>query len=534
MKSYKELKRALISSILDEAKVSGKNVEKAIDIFVRLLQKKLGTKLYQFGGKGHSVEIKGGIGFLFLYGSDHSAIRFNYISGDITSLTLWDRFSLDKKGDRTISFENMGLLSAGKKLIDVIASDQSKKTGTIYFAVNEETSIDPEEEEKLIAEAARITPKEAAQIIFDEIGRDRVALSRMKYKEISDILKGQGYSIPSGIKNVKTSVTGVSGVVYDLAAILFDDVTGDSQASITIRSGDPITSGKSAAIDRSGMDRADKMNSAVKQIINDPTPQQMEEMADKVDSLFHDMTSLVKVVCRGARNALFIYGLPGGGKSFLVMKTLKEEGLKRNKDFIIAKGKITTAELYRTLFMHRQKNKIIVFDDIDSVFATPDSSNLLKAALDSTDERYISWFTRQTFNVSRLDDDEREAYNQEVDAAIDDPESRIKFPSEFLYEGRVIFISNLNASKVEPAILNRAASINMDLTFEEMLYRIESILEHLGNPSVPMSKKKEILDFIKTDEGTIRKKGISMRTYVAAEDLYLSGLPDWQRIMKYS
>lgn len=219
--------------------------------------------------------------------------------------------------------------------------------------------------------------------------------------------------------------------------------------------------------------------------------------------------------------------------TFIVNKVLKEEGKKKNRDYFVVKGRITTAELYRTLFMHRQKGKLLVFDDTDSVFDSQDGANLLKSALDSYDERVISWFTRQTFNVSTLSDDEKEDYYDEIDASLGDPEARVKYPSEFPYEGRIIFISNLDASKVDAAVLSRSAKIDMTLTEQEKLMRLESIIEHLGDPSIPKNKKIEIIQMIKGELLKGSLKSVSMRTYGAAEALYSSGIDGWETMLPH-
>lgn len=218
--------------------------------------------------------------------------------------------------------------------------------------------------------------------------------------------------------------------------------------------------------------------------------------------------------------------------TFTVLQTVKEEGLSKNEDFFIVKGKITTSELYRTLFMHRE-GKLLIFDDTDSVWADKDAANILKAALDSYEERTVSWFSPRTFNVSKLTDDEKDAYNEELDLQIGDPESRMKFPSEFLYNGRIIFISNLSYDKFDSAVLTRAAKIDMTLTDKQLFKRMEGILDHLGDKSVPKAVKREILEFLRQENTSGKLQGVSMRTFVAASDLYKSGLPNWKDLLGY-
>lgn len=176
-------------------------------------------------------------------------------------------------------------------------------------------------------------------------------------------------------------------------------------------------------------------------------------------------------------------------------------------------------------------NEILVHN---SVWGNQDAANILKAALDSYEERTVSWFSPLTFNVSTLSDEEKERYNEEIDANIGNPDARIKYPSEFIYNGRIIFISNLPESKMDSAVLSRSAKIDMTLTEEEKLLRLESIVDKVGNKSVPLEKKKEIIDFLKTEiKGGGLKSGISMRTYIAAENLYLSGIPDWRMMLAH-
>jgi hypothetical protein len=275
------------------------------------------------------------------------------------------------------------------------------------------------------------------------------------------------------------------------------------------------------------------MSDAVQAGLDSPNVQ--KEMEDP-NTLFGIMSDLVKLVRRGNRNALLIYGGPGTGKTYTVTETLKKEGYEKNRDWFLVKGRITTPSLYQTLFMHREKH-LLVFDDTDSIWNDDDAANVLKAALDSYEERTISWMTKQTVNVSLMTEGEKEAFCQEVDAelAANPNESyKVKLPSEFEYRGRIIFISNLPYKKFDTAVLTRSAKIDMTLTDAQMFYRMKSILSTLGDPKVPLNVKEEIFEFIKTSSETgAAASAPSMRTYVAAEDLYKSQLPNWRELLNY-
>ena len=157
---------------------------------------------------------------------------------------------------------------------------------------------------------------------------------------------------------------------------------------------------------------------------------------------FQDLRRLVTLVARGIRRSLFVSGQGGVGKTFVVTETLNDLGLKKDKDWFIFSGKITTVGLYRTLFMLRH-NKLLVFDDIDAAFDNPESAAFLKAALD-TQTRSLNWLSSRTVNVSSMGTEEKEAFNHRVDDALKarPDDERIKFPSEFYFTSRIIFISN--------------------------------------------------------------------------------------------
>lgn len=509
---------------LQEAKLSEANLEKAVNLFVSLFEKKIGTKLYRFGGPKGYTEIKNGIGILFFY-DVKKAIRFNYSAGSLDSITLWDSYKLGEKGDRTISFEELNLMQAARTLIDIIS--KNIKSGTITV-IPEETKI-KSRPGSYLSEAKRITPLYAAELIIQKLSNypggfksDSVPMYAIK-----EILYDAGFQVPIEIRNYK----GIRGR-FNLDAIKADpntakpSVGNEPEYPVSVSSGDSISS-NTVSINQDIT--ANTLSNAVETGILNPN---IKQEMDDPESLFGIMRNLVQVVCRKSRNSLIIYGGPGTGKTFTVLQTVKDEGLVKNDDFFIVKGKITTSELYRTLFMHRE-GKLLIFDDTDSVWADKDAANILKAALDSYEERTVSWFSPRTFNVSKLTDDEKDAYNEELDLQIGDPESRMKFPSEFLYNGRIIFISNLSYDKFDSAVLTRAAKIDMTLTDKQMFKRMEGILDHLGDKSVPKAVKREILEFLRQENTSGKLQGVSMRTFVAASDLYKSGLPNWKDLLGY-
>jgi hypothetical protein len=525
MQRYREIFKEFIIS---EAKVSPRNLEKAVSIFLKILNRGLKTKFYRFGGDDGIVEIKNGIGILFFY-DKKKVIRFNYVNGEITSITLWKYFKLGATGDFTIDLNGLGLLQSGKKLIDIIQNPSAGIVPTMQGLY---------EARVLIKEAKRISPRDFALLVSDKMSPGE-RIDRLKWETITDIAANADVQVPTTVrKDAKVPGTKGQNTLFDLTQYLDSSDKSNTQVSkenepiyyVKITSQDPNTK---KFLSVKGDKRAESMLKTMADAVQNPKMDQVKQEMTDPNTLFGHMSNLVQIVARKSRNALLIYGGPGTGKTFVVTQTLKKEGLTKGNGWHLIKGKISTSALYQMLFMHR-KGDILLFDDTDSLWKDQEAANLLKAALDSYDERIISWVSPRTINVSLLTDQQKEDINSELDIKLkSEPEASHKLPSEFEYNGRIIFISNLTYDKFDPAVMTRSAKIDMTLTREQMFTRMESILRDLGDSSVPFSTKQEILGFIKEQSSIGALSEVSMRTYVAAEDLYKSGLPNWKELLDY-
>jgi hypothetical protein len=237
------------------------------------------------------------------------------------------------------------------------------------------------------------------------------------------------------------------------------------------------------------------------------------------------------------------------------MQAIKTAGMQAGEDYVKLSGKVSAAELYKTLFMFR-KGGMVLLDDCDSVWKDKDSSNILKAALDTSPVREISSASAQTKNVSKMKSDEREQYNTQMDnylagGADEEPEDdegddgeegggkkkkkeKMKFPSTFEFRGRVVFISNLKKEEFDTAIMSRSAKIDMSLTSEETLKRMRSVLPHLGGTDVPIEKKEELIQvLLKLNDKKILD-AVTMREFIKGLDIVRSGADNWQDLVQYA
>ena len=221
-----------------------------------------------------------------------------------------------------------------------------------------------------------------------------------------------------------------------------------------------------------------------------------------INERFGFLDSLGNMVLSKTVSSLIVSGGGGLGKTYTIMKMLKNAGLKEDIDYVVVKGFTTPKALYRTLY--NDSEKIIVFDDCDSAFKDPQAANLLKAALDSSKIRKVSW------GSERLDEE---------------------LPDNFLFKGLVFFITNVELKKFSQPLRSRAYAVDLSMTFEDKLERMETILEDIA-PDYDMSSKRDALDFI------IRKgrdmADLNFRTLEKTIAIRAGAGANWEKLAEYT
>ena len=240
-----------------------------------------------------------------------------------------------------------------------------------------------------------------------------------------------------------------------------------------------------------------------------------------INERFDFLTDFVNMVADRTAASLLVTGEGGLGKTFTVNKALKDAGLKNTADLVgfgtdnniteeqskkiytVVKGYSTAKGLYRTLYENR--NRLVIFDDCDSVLKDPVALNLLKGALDSYDKRVISW------NAESFGDDD--------------------LPRSFEFKGGVIFISNMPLYKIDQAVRSRVIPVDLSMTQSQKIERMEAIIladEFL--PEYEMNIKREALTFLEKmkDEA----KELSLRTLIAVTKVAARG-GSWERRAEY-
>ena len=237
-----------------------------------------------------------------------------------------------------------------------------------------------------------------------------------------------------------------------------------------------------------------------------------------INKRFEYVAKIVKMVATKTTASCIISGEGGLGKTYSVIKALKDSGMKDitdlagfqvgssldlKKTFRVVKGYSTAKGLFRTL--QECNGSTIVFDDCDSIMKDPVALNLLKGALDSYGDRYISW------NSDMRDDD---------------------LDKTFKFTGQVIFITNVTLDRLDQAVRSRAMCVDLSMTQDQKLDRMEVIAESDEFlPEISRLVKKDALSFLRSNLDEVAN--LSLRSLIQVCKIADSGDAEWKDLAKY-
>ena len=219
-----------------------------------------------------------------------------------------------------------------------------------------------------------------------------------------------------------------------------------------------------------------------------------------INQRFEFLGNLTQMVICGITPSLIVVGEGGLGKTHSVNQSIKNTDMCKS-DYVFFKGYSTARGLYNTLYDNN--GKLIIFDDCDSVLEDKVALNILKSALDSYDNRSITWMS----NMNKNDD----------------------YPQQFDFTGRIIFISNKSKESINDAILSRSLTVDLTMTPNDKIERMTSILGSIL-PEYTLEAKKEALDFLKTVKDEVN---LNMRMLIMVTKIRDSYPSNWRDMAKY-
>lgn len=229
-------------------------------------------------------------------------------------------------------------------------------------------------------------------------------------------------------------------------------------------------------------------------------------------SLFCNMVST------GITKSLVAFGTGGVGKTFTMMQELDNSGLKEfdsdandinhpgEFDYVKITGSASGLAVYKALFEYN--DKLIIFDDCDSVLKDQNAVNFLKGALDSSGDGSISYSSSSPLKTDKL---EGAAFSSTGIPMV---------PNRFKFTGKVMVISNLSPQEMpQPLIDSRCLSIDLSMSKEETIDRIKSILPKMkildasGKPlKLDPEDKEKAINFLDKYKHSIREGKLNART----------------------
>lgn len=185
--------------------------------------------------------------------------------------------------------------------------------------------------------------------------------------------------------------------------------------------------------------------------------------------------------------AVMAYGTGGVGKTFVLESKILparkyieyDAELDMQKggdeyDYVKIGGKIGSKETQRLMYEHR--NKLLIFDDCDSMWNDEGLINVLKNTLDTSGQGKCQW-------AQRLPETSKGAGDE--------------VPTVFKFNGRMIFITNLSKDELaargaSPIAESRAASSNLTMNMEQTIERLQKIAPYITLKDENREEMKDI------------------------------------------
>jgi hypothetical protein len=470
-------------------------------IILSYLKKKLGGKVYKMPGVEEFQNSTGrGYGVRYFYGGNKS-LRFNWKGANISAFTLdsvdvWDGTRKDPNWH--MEFEAQASLV---KTLPTIVDFAMKPfaAGTFYAIPADNLNEDLDFGTSVISEGVA-SEQDAFDVLMKELKPNTaipVAALEVKFGwRLSKVLTfirneaaykdwftkaGRTLMFAGTADNLKTLENNKDNIMSGLGAV-----------KVTVKAGG--TSETYA-----------------------PTEQEKEIEAKGIERVAYEeqlvhLAILLKLVVKGASNALFVAGRGGTGKTQTIEAELAKAGLQDGNGYYKNTGSASPVGLYTTLFDNR--SDIVLFDDCDSALADQEGRNLIKAATDTKKIRKVAWNKKSSMIVPR------DQFEQAEDSADGErpttKDGSYIYPNSFEFSGRVIFISNLKLDKLDPdgALRTRGFIIEIDPTDAELIDYMAKIAPKIKLENGGKLQQSEIDEVVGVIRDNTKKTDVSLRKLV--------------------
>ena len=522
-----------LTSFINES-VTTTDIFKESTKIANFLNAKISQSYIDIDGQNFTNSTGNYFGFLFVSKKDGSAIRINWEGQKFHSISFWLNWNYSEDPAKEIFIEDA---IPGKSSFSRILPDIAAIINDINSFDNEQDKIDESmlSEHKVEYDGKVYLNKRdlVTKLYEDDLSiRDISRITNLTKEQIKSIVTKYLFKKGGSVYDISDAVGEENNVVRKYVnSSDAEDLSIEYDDSISVVDGlkETIVSSKAVKTGQSKLDDT--------------------EYADP-DMVFELISEYVMMISKRLLPSVAVTSQGVIGKYFNAEKELNNYG-KINEDWIRAKGKLSTEEIYEILWNNR--NKIVLFEDCDSIFKDPDSIKYIKTVLDDTGDRDVEWIgpTRSIIDVSDLED------NLEIESRCENWSEENKgkdiLPSHFKFEGQVILLSELTKKELlekEPTILDNCTNIDIIETAKNSLMKLETILPHLKFYKTLDSKgsvvkditlddvKQDVFNFINSDaflkNPKIRGKEITYRIFDEVYKLRYAELDNWKDIAIYA
>ncbi len=255
-----------------------------------------------------------------------------------------------------------------------------------------------------------------------------------------------------------------------------------------------------------------------------------EQTISRITKTFKFIETLTSAVQKNKIRTLIISGPAGIGKSYGVETTLARMNFTKTmrqagtEDYEIITGGTSAIGLYIKLWENRRPGKVLVFDDCDSALYDELQLNMLKAAMDSKKSRRICWM-KESNALNNADDDGG------------------KIPNAFVFEGAIIFLSNMKFDNARSpkirahlaAIMSRAHYLDLCLdTRREQLLRVKQVVGEgmLDDRNLGKVLEEKVVNYVYNNVEYLHE--LSLRTVLKVADLAAIDSNTWEETADYT
>lgn len=544
--------------------------------------------LERVGGNSRVYQIAGTDlwGVVYVIGDTTKAIGIGWDKSykNIETIYVWNNFDPDNAPDMAVD-------------IPADATLQSIMEPLVNFIKNPHEGL----VENLMEMATQTTEEDFKRMVQNTLGADA---RKVTLTQLMNIARDNDVRIPGAIRNnpiykldphhwnlstedpetVKRDMERAAGAPIESPPPASADPDVDALRQTTALKG-LANKGRLTLLGRKANGAFFKMPDSVSEILarlERILSNQIDSGSDRMsmEEQYENLQEQVSLIAGGRSQfikSLLITGAPSSGKTYTVMKTVKELGLQEGTDYIVKKGHITAASLLRVLI--EQIDGLLIFDDCDSVVDEAKAINMLKGALDTDPIREVSYDVKGAINTAVLPFAKRVEYVDSVSRILrgvgtaddvemhrnllnkpknkdkedaddvdinwldsDDHKTAVgeelyeleqifsrRLPNKIDYRGRIIFISNHERDWWDDAIISRAFNVDMNFSDAEMLDFIRKIKTHIP-ANISEEQKDEVLDYIEElwQSGSL-KRPINFRLVQSAFDLRLT--TSWKKII---